>query len=359
MVGLLALAVVSAITPTHAKILNDQLAVLQRGINVTHWFRFPSRQDPSYLRSYLDDATLSRIKQAGFTFVRLAVQPELVRDDAARLAALTTAVDRIERQGLGVVVGWHPQMWHLESSAHDRAELKSLWERLAARLQHFDTRLTFPEILNEPVFGDAKTWEALQQDVLASIRRRLPRDTVILTGEHWGAIDGLLALMPVADDNVVYSFHTYEPPVLTTLGAFDTTIDRRAIAQLPFPVVGESDCDDADHTAANQHTRDVIQFYCSQRWTPAKLSATIRAVGDWSRQHHVAVIAGEFGASSDLRPKTRMAWISAMRIALEQEGIGWALWGYDDSMGFDIHPDQGMRELDPDLLRALGLHGPH
>ena len=61
------------------------------------------------------------------------------------------------------------------------------------------------------------------------------------------------------------------------------------------------------------------------------------------------------GASRDLPPATRLAWIRAMREALEREGMGWALWGYDDSMGFGLRPGPGAR-LDPDLLAALGLH---
>ena len=49
---------------------------LRRGA-ITHWFCFPPRRDPTALRFYLDDAALVALKHAGFTFVRVAVQPDL------------------------------------------------------------------------------------------------------------------------------------------------------------------------------------------------------------------------------------------------------------------------------------------
>ena len=65
---------------------------------------------------------------------------------------------------------------------------------------------------------------------------------------------------------------------------------------------------------------------------------------------------GEFGASARLNTPARLAWIAAVREACERAGIGWALWGYDDVMGFDLpRPPPFRPALDPALLTALGL----
>jgi hypothetical protein len=34
----------------------------------------------------------------------------------------------------------------------------------------------------------------------------------------------------------------------------------------------------------------------------------------------------------------QLAWFCEVRQACERNGIGWALWGYDDQMGFGIDP---------------------
>src|ERR1700760_2031875 len=62
------------------------------------------------------------------------------------------------------------------------------------------------------------------------------------------------------------------------------------------------------------------------------------------------LLAGEFGASVALNAPARLAWLKAVREALETSGIGWALWGYDDSMGFAITPPPRLR---PTLDRSV------
>ena len=324
--------------------------MLARGINLTNWFRFPARDDDRALADYMTDAELGALHRAGFSFVRLAVQPQVVH---GRADLLQHAIQRIERQGLGVMVGWHMASGALNGPGQ-RRELLDLWERTAPALRPLDPRLTFPEVLNEPDVEDAGSWEQLQTEALGRIRRALPGATVVLTGANWGSLAGLLALHPVQDRNVVYSFHDYEPPVLTTLGAFEPGLDRAALARLPFPVTGPG-CDAAAAATAQQHTRDVVRWYCGEHWDAARVAGSVHRAGDWARAHDVAVVAGEFGASNALPAPTRLAWIVAMRTALEREGIGWALWGYDDSMGFGRHPGAG-GPLDPELLDALGLH---
>jgi endoglucanase len=361
----LIVAVVLLLAPAtpaaRAEVPAARLATLAHGINFTNWFRYPASQDDAHFRDYISDATLTQLRRDGFTFVRLAAQPELMlrdgRPDPHRLGLLAAAVARIERHGLGVVVGWHPQTWHLESSAAEQQELQDLWGAFAQRLRPLDAALTFPEVLNEPVFAKTEpAWETLQIKVLARIRAALPNATVMLTGTGWGSLDGLLGLHPVADGNVVYSFHTYEPPVLTSLGSFEPTLDHAALAHLPFPVEGAHACDAAEGATSDARTRDVIRYYCSQHWDAASLRQLADKAADWGRRNHATVVCGEFGATDQLPPATRLAWIAAMRRALEANGIGWALWGYDDSMGFDIHPDRiPHRGIDPALLRALGL----
>jgi len=66
------------------------------------------------------------------------------------------------------------------------------------------------------------------------------------------------------------------------------------------------------------------------------------------------VIAGEFGASERLNAAARLGWLAVVRTACEQQRIGWALWGYDDSMGFAVS-SPGIRKLDQGVLGALGL----
>src|SRR5580704_15055879 len=63
----------------------DRTAVLRRGINITGWFRYPSSRDPAALRAWLSDTAMAGIRSAGFTFVRLAVDPAVLDGTPMRL----------------------------------------------------------------------------------------------------------------------------------------------------------------------------------------------------------------------------------------------------------------------------------
>lgn len=341
----------------------DRLAVLRRGVNLTNWFRYPASLDPARLRAYLSDAAIADLRRAGFGFVRLAVQPEIVMAgdglDPLRLGLLLDAVHRLQRQGLGVVIAPLPLAWRLESRQADRARLLGFWRGLSAALARSDPRLIFPEVLNEPVFtNDAAGWAELQASVLMEIRAALPRHTVVLTGQDWGSLTGLLALRPAADANVVYSFHFYDPAELTALAAYRPGLDTSALARLPFPMNPDA-CGPAIASTTDPATSGLIRFVCAAGWNQDRLRQSFAAAAAWARRHNAALLLGEFGATVRLNAAARLAWLTAARVAAEQQDIGWALWGYDDGMGFNMPRPPGVRPVLPvELLTALGLGDP-
>ena len=331
----------------------DRLALLRHGVNLTNWFRYPASLDPVALRGYLSDAAIGDLRRAGFGFVRLAVQPELLmagaRLEPRRLRLLLAAIQRLQRQGLGVVIVPFPLTWEL---ATDPSRLIAFWQALAPELAQLDPRLTFPEVLNEPVFAnDAAGWAALQAATLRTIRTALPGNTVVLTGQDWGSVGGLLTLTPVSDGNVIYSIHYYDPSELTSLAAYRPELDRTAMARLPFPMT--AGCSGGpDHATA-----ELIAFVCSMHWNAASVDNRLAEAAGWATRNHAVVLLGEFGASVRLNAPARLAWLAAVREAAEHHRLGWALWGYDDSMGLDVPRPPGRPVLHPPVLRALGLSG--
>jgi endoglucanase len=321
--------------------------VLTRGINITGWFRFPASRDPAVLAAYLSDQALADLRTAGFDFVRLAIDPD-VNDTAVLIASIR----RMERQGLTVVVSVHPHDWHLET-AGDR--LRAFWRSLAPALRALDPARTVLEIVIEPVFpSDPSAWAALQHAVLSDIRQTLPNNTVVLTGHDWGSIGGLLALTPEDDAHVIYSFHFYDPAELTSLAAYRPSLDRASLARLPFPV--DDRCEATAAAAADHGTEDLMRYYCSLGWDAPHVAAPIERAAAWARLHHVHLLAGEFGASAALNAPARLTWLRTARQTFESQGIAWALWGYDDVMGFVVsRPPPPRPILDPAVLGALGM----
>ena len=107
----------------------------------------------------------------------------------------------------------------------------------------------------------------------------------------------------------MYSFHFYDPVELTSLAAYRQGLDRAAMARLPFPVDNQADCAITADTARGAVTGDLMRYYCRFGWTDEKVNREIDTAAIWASQHHVRLIAGEFGASADLNPAARLAWL--------------------------------------------------
>ena len=353
-----------AIPQARAEAPPERLAMLARGVNITNWFRFPADGSLRALQGYMDDAAVAKLKRAGFTYVRLPIGPEAVmRGDGiegGKLEAIIAATKRFQRAGLAVMVEMHPQNlgnWVLQDSAPARQRVLGFWRDLAPALAQLPPELTFPEPLNEPTLPDAAQWDGLQAQVLQIIRAAMPRHTVVLTGTNWGSIDGLLQVTPVADPNVVYTFHTYEPQLFATLVAWEPGVDQAALGRLPFPVANRQTCEATVAGIQHQRTRDIANYWCSEPHDAATIATNIGRAADWSKRHRVSVAMTEFGADRRLNPAARLAYLEAVRRAAEQHRIPWALWGLDDSNGFGIEPGRftAGTELQPGILRALGL----
>lgn len=369
--ALAALVVATALLPATASLAGPAVsaagvqnppAVLARGLNLVHWLRFPPRSDDASLGGYLDDASLRRLKRSGLTFVRLPVGLEVVMAGQHiapdRLAVLLSIVRRIQAVGLGVMIEPHPQQvgnWDFGKNEAARQALVGFWTDLAPALRAFPAGLTFPETVNEPS-DDAAGWNRLQARLFRIIRNALPHDMIVLTGANWGSVDGLVAVEPVADRNVIYEFHSYEPTILTLLGSWDATIDGSQLTGMPFPV-GRQGCPEQVAAVRQPRARSVLQYWCSQPHDAGSEAATIDRAVAWGRDHHVMVALTEFGAVGTLNAPARNAYLAAIRQAAEQRHVPWGLWALDDQMGFDgqVTPSGRLSPLSPAVLDDLGL----
>ncbi len=337
---------------------------LRRAVNVTRWFWLPENGGgPAHFAGYLDDAELSALRRAGFGAVRLVVAPKLfLQPDAPgslrpEIRFLDAAIDRILARDLAVVLdiqdddkaAWETQPAYVSA-------MLAFWTALGARYAARDPERLFFEIVNEPRFeGRGAEWEAMQARFVAAIRGVAPSHTLIVTGSGWGGIEGLLALRPLGDPNLVYSFHFYEPFPFTHQGA---TWADPALADLhgvPYPT-SPAACDAAIAGAATDAARGTIRKYCTEGWSAATVHQRLTRVKEWAARHRVQVWMGEFGAyCKGVDPAGRVAWIRDTASAADALGIGWALWGYDDCFGLGRRREGDRTVVDAAGARALGL----
>lgn len=340
--------------------------LLHRGVNASMWFAQARDYSPARLRSYTTAEDIALMHRMGFDHVRLSVDgDELMRGstgdaitlNAPFVAELDRAVDTMLQNQLRVIVDVHPSdsfKERLRTSDAESARFARLWSALAAHFASSDPDRVFFEVLNEPEFPDAASWTRVETPVVAAIRQAAPHHTIIATAAKYSGLTDLLAIEPLSDPNVIYTFHDYEPFPFTHQGATWTSAQVRPLRGVPYPSSPEAITASLtqEPTLLDQHWLDE---YGLNRWDAARIAAELKFAARWSSDHHVPVYCGEFGVYKVYAdPEMRAAWLRDTRTALEQDGIGWAVWDFKGSFAV-IEQKDGHSAADPLVANALGL----
>jgi endoglucanase len=339
--------------------------LLHRGVNASMWFAQASDYSPARLRSYTTSDDIALMHSMGFDHVRLSIDgDELLRNaptgglNAVFVAELDAAVNTMLKDGLRVIVDVHPSDEFKRRLRTDDAAVTrfcALWSALAGRYAQTDPDRVFFEVLNEPVLDNVQQWATVQTRAIAAIRQAAPHHTIIATAKRYSGLTDLLTLEPVADPNVIYTFHDYEPFAFTHQGATWTMEQVRPLRGVPYPSSPE---DIAPAVSQEQQLIDQhwINSYGLDRWDAARIRSELSFAGKWAALHHVPVYCGEFGVYQAFAdPAMRAAWLHDTRTALEEQGIGWAVWDYQGSFAVITKTD-GKAAPIPAIATALGLH---
>ncbi|KXA94031.1 hypothetical protein AKJ65_05645 [candidate division MSBL1 archaeon SCGC-AAA259E19] len=273
---------------------------------------------------------------------------------------------------------YEPRLWSQEDLL-ERSE--KIWRMLAERYSHIGGNLSF-NVLNEPM-AEMSAYKRFLERMISTVRK-VDRDRLIF-------IDGLdLAREPVPgiqDENIVQSFHNYEPMWVTHYGA----------DWAPGPYIYEAGCHLADETAKYPGVpprMDRFSDVISRRedWenlvpeTDRKLEALfdnirnffskyngVRADSDWLEEQiepwlefrknsGTPIHCGEFGVYAPrVDRETQLNWYRDIMGIYKEHDIGWALWNLRGPFGVIEHgreeflkeelPDG--RRMDPKLLKIL------
>jgi len=338
---------------------------LRRGINLSHWFA--QSPDGKYeierLKSQITGADFDLIKSMGFDHVRLALEPaplfnesrpETLNADYLRLVdeAVRMPLDR----GLAVILDVHPSGDFKQRLSNERGieGFADFWRSLAAHYASVDPERLFLEILNEPEMSDAYRWYGVQARLVAAIRSAAPQHTIIVSGHAWSAFDTLLPLAPLADGNIIYNFHYYEPHIFTHQGASWGYELWHHLPRVRYP--SRPGANDELIKALPEYLQKLeLVRYDQNRWARERIDAEIGLVAAWAKAHNVRVTCNEFGVFREhALAEERAAWLNDVRSSLETHGIGWTMWDYTG--GFAVAPGEpGKRVPDKTVLKALGL----
>lgn len=381
---------------------------VKRGINLDIWTTWPDESRwgekdvllpfPEWRRT-VSEAELRALRNAGFDFVRMPVDPApFLSDKTGRLKdrlfqETLTAARLVQKAGLKVVVDLHliPAgdnrsigMKQVMDDPALFARYTELVRQMARTLSREDPEKLALELMNEPVIDcdgpGVKLWSDRLRQLYAAARASATRLTLILEGGCWGSAEGLVALDPseFPDDNIMWSFHSYAPFLLTHQGATWAGDFIRYVTGIPYPpdklapLERQKVLDDIRRrirTDAPLTRRSGMLAYLDEEFakldTAAKLDAAIaepfEMVSAWAAQHGVKqhdVILGEFGIIRQeyggdfvMPAASRAAYVKDVIRRAEERGYGWSVWSYGGAFG--IVEEFDGRKAEPDVIQVV------
>jgi hypothetical protein len=374
----------------------------QRGINLDQWDTWPDEAQWSDLdvitpfpqwRKHLKRKGFRELKEIGFDFVRMPVDPRVFL--SAKTSGIRTvlldevraAINTITDSGLSVIIDLHTMPDIEASGGIERVlgrssvfeEYRSFVGDMAALVAHHPADSVALELINEPVIDcdGSNDWPDKLKALHATARAEAPETTLVLTGSCWGGAEPLTRLDPalVDDDNTLWTFHSYEPFVMTHQGATWAGNFAPYVTGIPWPWHEQSSDErqrvtrqvKADIDAkAPLHLRSDHKAYLDQQLaeidTEQKLDAVLAKpfdrVVEWAQAHGIArnrILLGEFGMIRQeygnpfiMKPQWRAAYYRDMIANAERHGFGWSLWSYGGAFG--VVNGFGDETAGPDVL---------
>ena len=294
---------------------------LGRGMNILGFD--PVWESPETAR--FGDSHFERIKEAGFTSVRVNLHPfrdtgvdETEPIPESWLLTVDWAIERALANQLLVILDLHEYRSLGADPEGNRERFLSFWRQIAWRYRATSGDVLF-EVLNEP--GDKlgpSLWNQYLREALAVIREHNPSRTVVVGPAKSNAIRGLRGLrLPAGDRNIILTVHYYGPFAFTHQGA---------------PWAGLEGRTGVTWSGTKAETAQVLEDF--------------ETVSRWARRHSRPVLLGEFGAFEAADMSSRVLWTSFIAREAERRGWSWAYWQFDhDFIAFDVVADSWIEPI--------------
>lgn len=343
-----------------------QNAALGRGVNFGNLLDAPNEGDWSG-GLVIEESQFALAAAAGFDSVRLPVKFSGHAGAGAPYAIDAAFMDRVAQ-----VVGWglahdlrivitmhHYDEIHRDPQGH-RRRLAALWRQIATRFRDAPDGVYY-ELLNEPngALTDA-VWNDVLEDALRAIRAVDPHHTVVVGCNDWGNPSGLDGLVvPAEETNAIVTFHYYAPSLFTFQGKEWMGPDW-ATTGITWPGPPQEPIAPAPGVGA--WVRDWIQAYneAPAGSNPAGESLVpleIDGAAAWGDVLGRPLWMSEFTAQNGGDLASRARWISAVRRALEAQGVPWSFWTLCSDPGTRLY-ESCEGSWTPALAVALGLADP-
>ncbi|MDZ7314839.1 MAG: cellulase family glycosylhydrolase [candidate division KSB1 bacterium] len=335
-----------------------------KGVNLTGWFQASGVRQVQFSKFTKQD--FLNIQSLGCDVVRLPINLIAMSNgmpnytlDPLFYYFLDQVIDWAEELGIYLILDYHATESSTFTDPNLEKSLIALWTQMAERYKNRSNHILY-EVINEPHDIADNKWGSIQKNVIEAIRKVDQTHTIVVTGAQWGGYNALAAIPKYTDENLLYSFHFYDPFIFTHQGAGWTSPSLTSLAGVPFPY------DPARMPACPPDLKGTwIENSLAGGYrvdgTEKKIKELIGMAIKFRDTRKVPVYCGEFGVYMlNAANEDRVRWYGVVAPYLTEQGIPWTMWDYTG--GFGIFRKGGSdlfeHDVNVELVAAMGLNPP-
>jgi endoglucanase len=309
-----------------------------RGINLGGWISQCPR-DRSHYDSFITEKDIRTIASWGLDHVRLPIDNDVVSDEEGKFTEGIKYVDNCiewcRDNGLNIILDLHKAPGYafyihentLFKDTHVQDTFINLWKEFAARYGGYGDFVSF-ELLNEVVDAESSLWNSLIKRAICEIRKTAPDIKIVVGGIRWNSASTLELLDPPYDENIVFTYHCYDPFLFTHQGA--QWIEPLSKLTMQYP----GNIKDYRRTVKKLKSYDSEYFTVHEMGTDY-LARRMAPALNIAQKYDVPVYCGEYGVILSAPADGAVNWYKDISSVFEKYGIARAAWTYR-SMSFGV-----------------------
>ena len=312
----------------------------RKGINLGGWLSQCPSYEKEHFDSFIVESDIAKIASWGMDHVRLPIDYDVIETEEGDpkeegLAHIDDCIAWCRKYGLNIVLDLHktqgymfdsnavpnPDKFFTEVALQER--FYEIWRRLITRYGK-DKDIILYELLNEvvnPAYADE--WNKIADKAIDVIRSVVPDAKIMLGGVRNNDVTSIPLLLPPRDENIVFTFHCYDPLCFTHQHAgwvpgsdFETK----------YP---DTVAEYQDKSSRIAQEKDGNIFHTKLEMIGPEYFREIFEVAiKVAEKYDVPLYCGEFGVIDQAPLPDSVRWLADLNQVMCEYQIGRAYWSY-------------------------------
>lgn len=326
-----------------------------------------TKGDIQHFDTFITQKDIESIASWGVDHIRFAFDYLILEDEdkpfiykESGYKYIDLCLDWCKKAGLNVIFDLHKAAgascdFKSEVSLVDDRTLQkrfiSLWCDITRRYLGEGDNIAF-ELLNEVNIEDCSQWNALVKKTIDAIRAIDKKRKIVVGGNHYNSITELKFLDVYDDENIVYTFHCYQPfefthqkaVIMSKIASFNRYFDYPSEITPYLEFCDFVKADKSHYNGFDRMDRKYLYYF-------------LQPAVDFIKKHSKALYCGEFGVIRHADIKSRENYYRDVIAFCDEHGIAHSAWNYltapYDANRFSIVDDWDRKPLSEELIKII------